>query len=109
MENDGAALNYMEVSEFIYENEKVAGVKVTDKLTGNKHEIFADFIVNATGPWKDQVSQQEKTQKGTKKLILSKGIHLVFPNAKLPVKQPVYFESAVGKRIIFAIHQGHYT
>lgn len=109
VENDGAALNYMEVSEFIYENEKVAGVKVTDKLTGNKHEIFADFIVNATGPWTDQVAQQEQTQKGTKKVILSKGIHVVFPKTKLPVKQPVYFESSVDKRMIFAIPHGNYT
>lgn len=109
VENDGIALNYMEVSEFIYENDKVAGVKVTDKLTGNQHEIFADFIVNATGPWTDQVAQQEVTQRGTKKVILSKGIHVVFLKNKLPIKQPVYFESPIDKRMIFAIPHGNYT
>lgn len=109
VENGGTALNYMQVSEFIYENDKVAGVKVVDKLTGIKHEIFSDFIVNATGPWTDHVAQQEVNQKETKKVILSKGIHVVFPKNKLAIKQPVYFESAIDKRMIFAIPHGNYT
>lgn len=109
VENDGTALNYMKVSEFIYENDKVAGVKVTDQLTGEHHDVYADFIVNATGPWTDMVAQQEKSQSGTKKVILSKGIHIVLPKTKLPIKQPVYFESTVDHRMIFAIPHGDYT
>lgn len=109
VENDGTALNYMKVTEFIYENDKVAGVKVTDQITGEQHDIYADFIVNATGPWTDIVAQQEKSQRGTKKVILSKGIHIVLPKAKLPIKQPVYFESSVDHRMVFAIPHGDYT
>ncbi|MEP7267931.1 MAG: glycerol-3-phosphate dehydrogenase/oxidase [Saprospiraceae bacterium] len=109
IESDATALNYMKVTDFVYENDKVAGVKVTDLITGIEHEIFANFIVNATGPWTDTVAQQEKTQRGIKKVILSKGIHIVFPKNKLPIKQPVYFESSVDKRMIFAIPHGQYT
>jgi glycerol-3-phosphate dehydrogenase len=109
VENGGTALNYMQVIDFVYENDKIAGVRAKDLLTDETHEILADFVVNATGPWTDTVAQREKAQRGVKKVILSKGIHIVLPKASLPIKQPVYFESIVDKRMIFAIPHGGYT
>lgn len=107
VESGATALNYAEVQKLIYENEKIAGVSAKDKLTGREYEIYADFVVNATGPWTDQVSELEPSS--AKKVILSKGVHIVFPAHKLPLKQPVYFESVVDKRMIFAIPHFEYT
>lgn len=107
VESGGTALNYAEVKKLIYENDKVAGVRVQDVLTGKEYEVYADFVVNATGPWTDQVSELEPSS--AKKVILSKGVHIVFPAKKLPIRQPVYFESVVDKRMIFAIPHWDYT
>ncbi len=107
VESGATALNYTEVTNLIYENGKVAGAKAIDTLTGNKYEIFADFVVNSTGPWTDQVAELESAS--TKKIILSKGVHIVLPAHRLPLKQPVYFESVIDHRMIFAIPHGEYT
>ena len=107
VESGGTALNYTEVKKLIYENDKVAGVRTQDMLTGQEYEIYADFVVNASGPWTDLVSELELSS--AKKVILSKGIHIVFPFNKLALKQPVYFESIVDKRMIFAIPHWEYT
>ncbi len=107
VESGATALNYTEVTKLIYENGKVAGAKAVDKMTGDEYEIYADFVVNASGPWTDQVAELEPAS--TKKIILSKGVHLVLPAHKLSLKQPVYFESVIDHRMIFAIPHWQYT
>jgi glycerol-3-phosphate dehydrogenase len=52
--NYGAkALNYAEVEDFIYEDEKVAGVKVMDNATGIQFNIKSKYVISAAGPWVD--------------------------------------------------------
>jgi glycerol-3-phosphate dehydrogenase len=109
VESGATALNYTEVIDFIYEMDKVAGVKVLDHLNQQTYELYADHIVNATGPWTDGVAQLDAQKNSSKKVILSKGIHIVVPFRKLPLKQPMYFESIVDKRMIFAIPHDDYT
>jgi glycerol-3-phosphate dehydrogenase len=95
------ALNYMKATEFIYEDEKIVGAKIEDQLNGNVHQINARYIVNATGPWVDDIDDLEKN-KSPHKLHITKGIHLVVDGSKLPVKQSVYFDT-FDKRMIFVI------
>ena len=100
--NKGAmAVNYAKVEKLLYENGKVAGVRVVDQLTNKKYKIFAKKIVNATGPWVDSVREMDKSKKG-KHLQLTKGIHLVFDQSVFPLKQAIYFDTP-DKRMVFAI------
>lgn len=101
------ALNYAEVSGFLYEEEKIAGVTVTDVLTNEAFEIKAKYVVSAAGPWVDELRAINNSKKG-KRLHLTKGVHLVFPFDKLPVKQSVYFDIPDG-RMMFAIPRGKVT
>ncbi|MBT8290765.1 MAG: glycerol-3-phosphate dehydrogenase/oxidase [Muriicola sp.] len=101
------ALNYAEVIDFIYKDEKVEGVKYKDILSGDTHDIKADHVINAAGPWVDELRSINHSKKG-KRLHLTKGVHLVFPHEKLPVKQSVYFDVPDG-RMIFAIPRGKVT
>jgi len=95
------AVNYMKATGFIYENEKIIGAKIENQLGGDVHVIKAKYIVNATGPWVDALDDLEKNQ--TKhKLHITKGVHLVVDQKKLPVKQSVYFDT-FDKRMIFVI------
>ncbi|TAI47753.1 glycerol-3-phosphate dehydrogenase/oxidase [Flagellimonas allohymeniacidonis] len=101
------ALNYAKVTDFLYENDKVAGVKIKDEVTGKEHEIKSKYVISAAGPWVDELRSVNKSKKG-KRLHLTKGVHLVFPKEKLPVKQSVYFDIPDG-RMMFAIPRGKVT
>ncbi len=104
----GAQLfNYTKVTDFIYEDEKVAGVIFTDEVFGDEYRVSSKYVINAAGPWVDELRSVNQSKKG-KRLHLTKGVHLVFPKEKLPVKQSVYFDIPDG-RMMFAIPRGKVT
>ncbi|TDS12767.1 homodimeric glycerol 3-phosphate dehydrogenase (quinone) [Maribacter caenipelagi] len=101
------ALNYAKVNEFIYDDEKIAGVKAIDTVTGKEFTIKSKYVISAAGPWVDELRSLNNSKKG-KQLHLTKGVHLVFPYEKLPVKQSCYFDIPDG-RMMFAIPRGKIT
>ncbi len=101
------ALNYAEVVNFIYEDELISGVKIKDVVTRKEFDIKCRYAINATGPWVDELRSTNNSKKG-RRLHLTKGVHLVFPHEKLPVKQSVYFDVPDG-RMMFAIPRGKVT
>lgn len=101
IEKGAKAVNYAKVESFIYEDEKVKGVKVVDQLTGKEYKIHAKKIVNATGPWVDKMREADNSKKG-KVLRLTKGVHIVIDQSKFPLKQAVYYDTPDG-RMVFAI------
>ncbi|WP_299156309.1 FAD-dependent oxidoreductase [uncultured Tenacibaculum sp.] len=100
-------LNYTKANEFIYKNKRVVGAKVTDQFTNENYDIKAKYVVNAAGPWVDELRQINNSKIG-KRLHLTKGVHLVVAHEKLPVKQSVYFDVPDG-RMMFAIPRGKVT
>ncbi|WP_435260877.1 glycerol-3-phosphate dehydrogenase/oxidase [Tenacibaculum sp. nBUS_03] len=104
---DAQILNYVQADEFIYENKRVVGAKVTDVLTNKSFDIKAKYVVNAAGPWVDELRQINNSKIG-KRLHLTKGVHLVVAHEKLPVQQSVYFDIPDG-RMMFAIPRGKVT
>jgi glycerol-3-phosphate dehydrogenase len=100
-------LNYTKADEFIYENKRVVGAKVTDDFTNESYDIKAKYVVNAAGPWVDELRQINNSKIG-KRLHLTKGVHLVVAHEKLPIKQSVYFDVPDG-RMMFAIPRGKVT
>lgn len=104
----GAQLfNYAKVTDFIYDDEQVVGVKFTDTIFGDAYNVSSKYVINAAGPWVDELRSVNQSKKG-KRLHLTKGVHLVFPKEKLPVKQSVYFDIPDG-RMMFAIPRGKVT
>jgi len=71
---------------------------LTDKLTGDSHTVTARTVVNATGPWAQQLKHSAV------KLRLTKGVHLVIDRQRLPVPDAVVMTE--GSRILFAIPWG---
>ncbi|WP_271856157.1 glycerol-3-phosphate dehydrogenase/oxidase [Patiriisocius marinus] len=101
-------INYCEMTDFIYsEKNKVKGITCVDHNTGAKFIINSRRIVSAAGPWVDKLRKKDGPL-NNKHLYLTKGVHLVFPNKKLPVKQSVYFDAPDG-RMLFAIPRGKVT
>ncbi len=101
IEKGAQALNYAKVSELLYKDNKIIGVKVKDMIDGSEHTIYAKQIVNAAGPWVDTLREKDNSKRG-KTLQLTKGIHLVFDEKRFPLKQAVYFDTPDG-RMVFAI------
>lgn len=102
-----ALLTYCRVTDFVLKDERVAGVEVVDVLTGNSFALRATVVVNAAGPWVDTLRKKNSSLHG-KRLHLTKGVHIVVPYHRLPVKQAIYFDVDDG-RMIFAIPRGRIT
>jgi len=100
-------LSYCKAVDFIYRDGSIAGVKATDELLYHTYEIRSKVVVNAGGPWVDELRHLNKSKEG-KYLHLTKGVHIVVPHTRLPVKQAIYFNVDDG-RMIFAIPRGRIT
>ena len=101
------ALNYASVEDFEYTDNQISGVRVIDGISGDNFTIKTKYVISAAGPWVDELRSVNNSKKG-KRLHLTKGVHLVFPKEKLPVKQSVYFDIPDG-RMMFAIPRGKVT
>ena len=49
-------LNHLEVTGLVTSGRAVGGVAYRDHVTGRDGEIHADLVVNATGPWSEQIA-----------------------------------------------------
>ncbi|WP_147803103.1 glycerol-3-phosphate dehydrogenase/oxidase [Alkalicoccus halolimnae] len=99
------AVNYAKAEHLIYENGKVVGARITDRRTGETHDIRAKHVVNAAGPWVDELREKDGSKQG-KYLYLTKGVHIVVDQSKFPLKQAVYFDTEDDGRMVFAIPRG---
>jgi glycerol-3-phosphate dehydrogenase len=101
-------LSYAEVSELLYNSEgMVTGAGITDHFTDHTFVVNAKAIVNAAGPWVDELREKDNSKKG-KRLHLTKGVHIVVRHERFPVRQAIYFNVDDG-RMIFAIPRGQVT
>ena len=100
-------INYVEVTDFLYEDRRVSGAKVKDTLSNKVFDIKSKYVVNATGPWVDSLRQKNQSNTN-RKLRLSKGVHLVVNHDRFPINQSVYFDIPDG-RMMFAIPRGNST
>jgi glycerol-3-phosphate dehydrogenase len=48
--------NYLEVIDFIIDENRIKGIKAKDLLNSEELEIQAEIVVNASGPWIKQIS-----------------------------------------------------
>jgi glycerol-3-phosphate dehydrogenase len=95
------AFNYLELNDFIQSDGQITGVKTTDLIQGTSHEFSAKYVVNATGPWVDQL-RKKNSESLDKHLYITKGVHLVFSQDRFPIKHSMYFDVPDG-RMVFAI------
>ncbi|MEB0285691.1 glycerol-3-phosphate dehydrogenase/oxidase [Cryobacterium sp. 10S3] len=99
------AASRVRVEGFIKVGERVVGVRAHDLETGERFEVRAKQVVNATGVWTDD-TQRMVGERGTFKVRASKGIHLVVPRDR--------FQSAMGlllrteKSVLFVIPWGRH-
>ena len=81
--------NYVEMTEFLTEPDRVVGIKARDMLTGNTLEISSKVTLNNSGPWFAKVLSNMKGHLKKPNLQLSAAMNLV-------VKKKLFPDYAVG-------------
>ena len=93
------------VEGFIKVGERVVGVQAHDLEIGEKFEIRARQVVNATGVWTDD-TQAMVGERGQFKVRASKGVHLVVPRDRFQSKLGLLLRTE--KSVLFVIPWGRH-
>jgi len=97
--------NRVRVEDFVRVGERVVGVMAHDLETGEKFEIRAKQVVNATGVWTDD-TQAMVGERGQFKVRASKGVHLVVPRDRFQSKLGLLLRTE--KSVLFVIPWGRH-
>ncbi len=99
------AANYVAVTELGRTKDRLRTLWVRDIESGERFEIRTHVIVNATGPWADQIRRMD--DETCRRLVrLTKGAHLVVDSSRLPLQNSLVLTDEQG-RIIFLIRYDH--
>lgn len=103
--NDGGtAVNYLKAIDTIKKTSsengsaKVRGLNVEDQLSGERFEVNARVVINATGAWTDELRRTIGQENVIRPL---RGSHLVVPFWRLPSAFSVSFFHPKDKRPVF--------
>jgi glycerol-3-phosphate dehydrogenase len=100
--------NHMRVSGLIPTVAGVRGAYIKDRLSGEEGEVRARLIVNATGPWADELRRLEDPL-AVPMLRPTKGVHVVVPRQRVGNRHGVIFTSPVDGRVMFILPWGEWT
>ena len=95
------AFNYAQVAEIVRDAKgRITGVRARDLLTGRVATLGARVVVNATGPWVDQLRELARVkERGPRILRRTKGIHCLLPK----LTERAIYHSTGDDRMIFVI------
>lgn len=102
------AANYTAVTEIARDQHgRSERVIVQDAIGGGQLDLRAATVLNAAGPWADEVRALADPDERPL-LRLTKGVHIALPHERLPVRQAAVLRAA-DQRIVFAVPSGGYT
>jgi glycerol-3-phosphate dehydrogenase len=102
-ERGARVYNYTMVQDFIHEKGRVVGACVLDTLSRDAWEIRARQVVNATGPWTDQVLGVAYGNTRNGRIRPAKGVHVILPRGRLDLHHTHLIPSAHDRRFLFVI------
>lgn len=76
------AVNYLEATGLVIEAGRVAGARLTDRLSGEHVTVRARTTINATGIWAEQVARLAGPPPAFR-IRRAKGVHLIVPRDRL--------------------------
>jgi glycerol-3-phosphate dehydrogenase len=102
-EQGAVLLNYAQVTELTKDSQGfVDGVKVRDAETGEEFQAGGKVIINATGPFTDELRRQADPA-AQPMIAPSQGIHLVFDGSFLAGEDAIMVPHTSDGRVMFAI------
>ncbi len=102
-------VSYATVGGLLQEAGRTVGITVRSTLSGEDREarVMGRSVVSAAGVWVDEVRSLEEGQQD-RRLVLSRGIHLVLRRDRLPVNGTIVLPTS-DKRMAFAVPRGRFT
>jgi glycerol-3-phosphate dehydrogenase len=96
--------NGAEVVELIADDGRAAGVVCADTESGERFEVRAANVVNATGVWADRIRPEEiLTEEEVPRIAPSRGTHVTVARDRLPLNRAACIVPAGEERTIFAL------
>jgi glycerol-3-phosphate dehydrogenase len=97
-------LNGAEVTEVLSKDGKATGVAFVEESSGERMEVAADHVVNATGVFADQVRPEELLgEEDVPRIAPSRGTHLLIDAEQLPMGKAACIVPAGEGRMIFSL------
>lgn len=94
-------VNYCEATGVARGDSGLARVQLTDRLTGSPFEASARALINAAGPWVEQVQRFAAPSGNGVTLSPTKGVHLLLP--RVTSSHAVCFQAKRDGRIMFLL------
>ena len=98
--------NYAQVDRLETADGRAGGARVTDLVSGAEHAIRALAVVNATGPWSDELRASEGEKPA---LHCTKGAHIVVSRRRMGNREALIFTSPIDGRVMFVVPWGTIT
>ena len=99
----GTTLNYAKVENLLRDHSgKVCGISLTDTsgLAARSAEVKAKAVINATGPWADELRAGLNAPGRLRKL---RGSHLIFSRERLPIREALTIFHPKDRRAMFVL------
>ena len=98
----GMAVNYLPVTGFIKQGDKITGVKARDFFTGAEFCFKSKAVINATGVWVDEIRRMDSAE--TKPMLSpSQGVHVVVDQHFYPSKEALLVPKTSDGRVLFVV------
>ena len=98
----GMAVNYLPVTGFVKQGDKIAGVKARDFFSGAEFSFKAKAVINATGVWVDEIRKMDSAE--TKPMLSpSQGVHVVVDQHFYPSKEALLVPKTSDGRVLFVV------
>ncbi len=101
-ERGAVIVTHAEVTALHHEGGRVAGVTVLDRLSGERVEVGARAVVNATGPYADSVRRLDDPE-AEPMLSASSGIHIVLDGRFAPPDTGLLIPQTEDGRVLFLL------
>ena len=96
-------LNGADVVEVTSDNGRAAGVAFVEAESGERVEVRADHVVNATGVWADEIRPEVIEEEDVPRIAPSRGTHVVIDQKDLPMGRAACIVPAGEGRMIFSL------
>jgi glycerol-3-phosphate dehydrogenase len=98
------SVNGAEVTGLLGADGRAAGVACVDAATGERFEVEADNVINATGVWADRIRPEEiHDEAELPRIAPSRGTHVTVSTERLPLERAACIVPAGESRTIFAL------
>lgn len=99
--------NHVEATGLLKQNGRVSGVQLVDQVSGQQWDLPARGVINATGPFTDQIRQMDDPT-APALLKTSSGIHIVLDKSFAPPDTGLMIPETEDGRVLFVLPwEGH--